>query len=65
MKTIDVKKFEIKKNTKPYQPSKDDKTKMTFIKQRFSAMQKSRAIVDRSWETYQTMIDAIFEPYPD
>lgn len=65
MKTIDIKKFEIKKNTKPYQPNKDDKTKTTFIKQRFSAMQTSRAIVDRSWETYQTMIDAIFEPYPD
>jgi hypothetical protein len=28
-------------------------------------MQSARNVVDKDWNTYQEMIDAIFEPYPD
>ena len=28
-------------------------------------MKNARTIVDKDWDTYQTMIDAVFAPYPD
>ena len=28
-------------------------------------MKQARTAVDKDWDTYQTMIDAIFTPYPD
>jgi len=28
-------------------------------------MQSARSLVEKEWNTYQAMIDAIFEPYPD
>lgn len=65
MKWLDTRKFEKEKNTKEYQPSPSEKTKLDFVSTRFMQMSNSRQKVDRNWETYQTMIDAIFEPYPD
>lgn len=56
---------DVEKKLKDYSPSEDDMIKMNYVKTRFSAMQWARTAVDRDWDTYQTMIDAIFEPYPD
>ena len=65
MNWLDIKKFEDKKNEKPYQLTWPEKIKVEYVQKRFGAMRKARQKVDRHWETYQTMIDAVFEPYPD
>jgi len=62
---LELSKFEEKDNYKDFVPSKADSTKVTFVKKRFDAMQQARQIVDKDWEEYQQMIDAIFVPYPD
>lgn len=38
---------------------------MTYVNNRFSAMQTARTVVDKDWDIYQTMIDAVLVPYPD
>jgi hypothetical protein len=57
--------FEQKKKYPNYVPSKDEKTKITYVENRFNDMKNARTIVDKDWDTYQTMIDAVFTPYPD
>lgn len=63
--TLDVKLFETKQERDTYVPSPDEQTKVDFVKKRIAAMQQNRVVVDRERNTYQTMIDAIFVPYPD
>lgn len=58
-------KFEIKTDFPAYQMSDEEKQKSDFVSQRFQDMQAARTIVDRDWDIYQTMIEAIREPYPD
>ena len=48
-----------------YQPNSDETIKIDYIKKRFYEMQQARTVIDKDWETYQTMIDAIYTPYPD
>ncbi len=62
---LDVKDFETKKEYPKYTPSKEESTKVWYIKSRFEDMKQARTAVDKDWDTYQTMIDAIFTPYPD
>jgi hypothetical protein len=50
---------------KEYLPSEDEQKKASFIKKRLTAMQQARTVVDRDRDTYQTMMEAVFEPYPD
>lgn len=49
----------------PYVASERDTAVIWYIEKRFKAMQSARNVVDKDWNTYQEMIDAIFEPYPD
>lgn len=63
--TLDIKLFEPNNNIEPYQPTEGEKIMSTFVKQRISEMQQARVVVDRDWNIYQTMIDAIWTPYPD
>lgn len=49
----------------PYVASERDTALIWYIDKRFKSMQSARSIVDKDWNTYQQMIDAIFEPYPD
>lgn len=65
MKGIDIKKFEDKQHTKQYKASETEETVIKYVGTRFSEMQIARQNVDKNWETYQTMIDAIFVPYND
>lgn len=62
---LKVEAFEQKKTYPNYVPTKDEKTKIDYVSRRFKDMKNSRTIVDKDWETYQTMIDAVFTPYPD
>lgn len=62
---LDVKLFETKQDRPEYTPSTEEQTKVDFLKRRIAAMQQNRVVVDRERNTYQTMIDAIFVPYPD
>lgn len=57
--------FEIKTEFPTYVQSEADEIKNSFISQRFQDMQAARTIVDRNWDIYQTMIEAVREPYPD
>jgi len=52
-------------NIKPYTPSEQDKQKLDYYRKRFTDMQQARVMVDKYWDTYQTMYEAIFRPYPD
>jgi len=65
MKGLDIKKFENKPNTKQYKASDSENKIIWYVKTRFSEMKIARQNVDSNWETYQTMIDAIFVPYND
>ena len=62
---LKVEAFEQKKKYPNYVPTKDEKVKLDYIDRRFNDMKKARTIVDKDWDTYQTMIDAVFTPYPD
>jgi len=62
---LSVKQFEQDKKYPNYKPSKDEVVKISFVRKRFREMQQARTIVDKNWDTYQTMINAIFVPYPD
>jgi len=62
---LSVTQFEQEKLYPNYVPTKDEATKMGYVATRFSAMQSARSIVDKDWEIYQTMIDAVLVPYPD
>ncbi|RTL04000.1 hypothetical protein EKK58_11640 [Candidatus Dependentiae bacterium] len=62
---LSVKGFEQNKKYPNYVPSKDEKTKIEYVLRRFEDMKNARTIVDKDWDIYQTMIDAVFTPYPD
>ncbi len=48
-----------------YLPDDKDKNYIDYIRNRFTSMQANRRSIDSDWQTYQSMIEAIFEPYPD
>ena len=62
---LEIKKFEIDDKFPDYRPSKEETIKKGFVETRFTEMQQNRTIVEKDWDVYQTMIDAIFTPYPD
>lgn len=62
---LKVEGFEQKQIYPNYVPSKDEKTKVDYVSRRFNDMKNARTVVDRNWDIYQTMIDAVFTPYPD
>ena len=62
---LSVTKFKKEDKFPDYRPSKDEVIKTDFVKKRFTEMQQARTIVDKDWDIFQTMIDAIFVPYPD
>lgn len=62
---LSVKGFEQRKEYPTYTPSTDETIKLNYVKNRFTDMKNARTQVDKNWDTYQTMIDAIFVPYPD
>ena len=62
---LNTKDFEQETKYSTYQASKDDLTKINYVRKRFMEMQQNRSIIDKDWDIYQTMIDAIFTPYPD
>ncbi len=57
--------FEQKKVYPTYTPKTDEKIKLDYISSRYNDMKTARTVVDRNWDIYQTMIDAVFTPYPD
>lgn len=63
--SLPITKFQDTSVATNYVPSDDEMEKIWYIKRRFHAMQQARTIVDKNWETYQTMVNAYFLPYPD
>ena len=62
---LKTKLFEEEQKYPRYKPSKDEVTKIDYVQKRFQEMYQNRTVVDKDWDTYQTMIDAIYVPYPD
>ena len=62
---LNVKDFKTEQKYPEYVPTNDETIKTGYVKTRFEDMKTARAIVDKNWNLYQTMIDAIFTPYPD
>ena len=62
---LSVKGFKPETTYPDYVPSTDETIKVWYVKNRFEDMRNARTVVDRHWDTYQTMIDATFTPYPD
>lgn len=62
---IDSKLLDPVKYDHRYTPSDEDIKKVNFVHKRFGEMQSARTKVDKQWNIYQTMIEAIFIPYPD
>jgi len=50
---------------KPYVPTPEEAKKKSHIQKRFSAMHQARSWLDKDWDIYQTMIDAVLKPYWD
>lgn len=57
--------FETEKNFPQHVMSQDDAKKADFVKKRYQEMKQARTIIDKDRQTYQDMIDAIFQDYPD
>ena len=57
--------FDTTIKTKTYVPTEEEQTKISFVKERFQDMDSKRSTVERNWDIYQTMFEAIFTPYPD
>ena len=62
---LKTKDFEEVKQFKDYTPSKAEATKVWFVDNRFEEMREARTVVDKYRDTYQRMINADFEQYPD
>ena len=62
---LDIELFKLDKDFPQYQPSPDEQVRTNYVKTRIAAMQAARTVVDKDWDIYQTMIDAIWTPYPD
>jgi len=65
MDKLPVADFKQDKTHKEYAPMEDETIKIGYIQTRFNDMRSARTAVDKDWNIYQTMIDAIYEPYPD
>jgi len=63
--TLPIKLFEKLKPTETHVSTSDEQVKIDFVKQRFHDMNSKRSVVERQWDIYQTMFEAIHEPYPD
>jgi len=63
--SLPIKDFKDKKEYPLYTPTMEDQQKMWYILGRMSEMQSARTYVDQHWNDYQTMIDAVWTPYPD
>ena len=57
--------YDEKKVIPNYTPTNDESKKVTHVKKRFSAMHQARSWLDKDWDIYQTMIDAVIKPYGD
>jgi hypothetical protein len=62
---LDIELFKTKTDFKPFQPTEEERERTNFVMNRIAEMQQARTVVDRNWNTYQIMIDAIWTPYPD
>lgn len=62
---LDTNLFKENKIYPTYTPSEDEKTRTSYVLKRIAAMQQARTAVDKDWNIYQAMIDAIWTPYPD
>lgn len=64
-KLPELKKKNLDTDYKPYQMDDETKELHALVTQRFSAMKTYRNNFDKSWDTYNDMIEAIFKPYWD
>lgn len=46
-------------------PSDSDTAKLNYVDRRKHAMITDRSVVDKNWDTFMNMYEAIFEAYPD
>ena len=62
---LNKKLFEQLKPTKEHTVSDAEQTKIDFVAQRFNDMNSVRTEVEKNWQIYQTMVEALYTPYPD
>ncbi len=63
--TFNIKDFEKPENKTKYTATPLEEKIIGFVKSRFSDMRIERGKIDKHWDTYQTMIDAIPKQYGD
>ena len=57
--------FKKTEEIKNHQTTNAEQVKIDFVAQRFNDMEAVRNEVERNWQIYQTMVEALFTPYPD
>jgi len=57
--------FKKTQEIKDHQATEAEQIKIDFVAQRFNDMEAVRNEVERNWQIYQTMVEALFTPYPD
>ncbi len=62
---LNKKLFEQLKPIKDHTVSEDEQVKIDYVAQRFNDMEAVRNEVERNWQIYQTMVEALYTPYPD
>lgn len=50
---------------KQHLSTEEEQYKIDFVAQRFNDMEAVRNEVERNWQIYQTMVEALYTPYPD
>ncbi len=63
--TLNKNLFKFEWATKTHITTDEEQEKIDYVRQRFHDMNSKRAVVERNWDIYQTMFEAIFTPYPD
>lgn len=64
-KSLPVSDYKEQKDRPQYTPSKEDALKLARIEKDFQDMIRARAVIDKEWKYYQTMMDAIPKFYGD
>lgn len=65
MEKISTKAYEEKKDRPQYTPTREEQTKIGRIEKDFNDMMRARQAIDKDWDLYQQMIEAVPKDYQD
>jgi hypothetical protein len=57
--------FKLDTPVKEHKINEAEQTKIGFVGQRFTSMDAVKSPMKENWQVYQTMVEAIYTPYPD